>query len=177
LEIDFEENPRLVRGLDYYMHTVWEVTHPALGAQDAVAGGGRYRVAMGSREIDGVGFALGMERLITCLQQRGVEAAEQGRPHVWVVSQSARAFTENLLLAMTLRRHGVACGIDLEGRSMKAQMRAAGKAGVAWVIIRGDREMDEGLFLVKDMEQGTQEELEMPDLMKRVLPQLQAERI
>lgn len=171
LDVPVERNPRLVRGLDYYMHTVWEFTHGALGAQDAISGGGRYRIDVDGDAVDGVGFALGVERVLMALAAEGVDGdAFRERPKVWVVTQGERAFRENLVLTMTLRHHGVACGMEMEKRSMKAQMRAAGRAEARYAVIRGDREMDDGTFLVKDMESGAQDTMDMPSLMEKLLP-------
>lgn len=171
LEIPVRENPGLVRGLDYYLHTVWEITHEGLGAQDALAGGGRYALTLGGETLEGVGFAMGMERLVAALAAQGLDTTGLRRPPgVWLVSQGAAAFDENLLLMQALRLRGVACGMDLRGRSMKAQMRAANRAGSPWVVIRGEQEMEKGVFVLKHMEDGTQQELDMPDLMQRLLP-------
>lgn len=170
LGIAYRENPRLVRGLDYYQHTVWEITHNALGAQDALAGGGRYHVDMDGAAVDGVGFAMGLERVLGALQAGTGEPPSAYRPpDVWLISLGREAFIENLLLCQTLRRRGVSCGMDLAGRSMKAQMRAANRAGATRAVIRGEREVEEGTFVLKEMAAGTQETLEMPELLNRVL--------
>ncbi len=169
LELDAQVNPTLIRGLDYYVHTVWEITHPALGAQDALAGGGRYRIAMGSREIEGVGFAMGVERLVMAVQQElGAEAVKAARAPAWLVALGEAAFAENFKLAQALRMRGIGCGLDLTGRSMKAQMRAASRAGAAVVVIRGESEMQKGTFVVKDMATGSQVEVELPELLERL---------
>jgi len=171
LEIPVTENPRLVRGLDYYVHTVWEVTHVGLGAQDALSGGGRYALTLGNKTVEGVGFAMGLERVITALTGQGVDPKTMNeQPDVWLVSQGSNAFEENLILMQTLRMRGVSCGMDLQGRSMKAQMRAADRTDSRYVIIRGDQEMEQGTFQLKHMEDGVQEELDMPDLMQRLMP-------
>ncbi|MBN1269107.1 MAG: histidine--tRNA ligase [Kiritimatiellae bacterium] len=171
LEIKVRVEPRLVRGLDYYVDTVWEITHGALGAQDALSGGGRYRIDVGDQVIEGVGFAAGLERIVAALRGENVKAEDFAKkPRVWIVSLGEKALEENLVLAMALRRRGVRCEMDLRGRSMKAQMRAANRAGAAAVVIRGDHEMEKGTFLLKDMAGGAQEELAMPDLMERLAP-------
>jgi histidyl-tRNA synthetase len=170
LEIPAVINHRLVRGLDYYLHTVWEVTHSGLGAQDAIAGGGRYALTIEKNSIEGVGFALGLERVITALTAQGIDPASLGRPPaVWLVAQGDAAFDENFVLMQSLRLRGIACAMDTHGRSMKAQMRAANRAGSPWVIIRGDLEMEKGTFVLKNMVEGSQEELELPDLMEKLM--------
>ncbi len=167
LDIPYRMNPALVRGLDYYVHTVWEITHPALGAQDALAGGGRYAISFGEKPVEGVGFAAGLERVVMAVEHDGAPAAAVARP-VWLVSLGARAFDENLTLLQVLRRHGVACAMDLSGRSMKAQMRAANRAHAAQVVVRGDTELEKGVFALKDMDAGTQLEVDLPELMVRL---------
>jgi histidyl-tRNA synthetase len=169
LEIPVDVNPRLVRGLDYYMHTVWEVTHTGLGAQDALSGGGRYRLTIGGRDVEGVGFAMGLERVIAALQAVGAVPADLGeRPDVWLVAHGEAAFAHQFRLMQSFRQRGIACGMDLQGRSVKAQMKAANRSGATWVVIRGDDEIEQGVFQLKHMEEGTQQALELPALMDTV---------
>ena len=167
--IDVKVNPRLVRGLDYYAHTVWEITHPALGAQDALAGGGRYQISLAGKTLEGVGFAMGIERVLGALQKvRGDDVGGEVRPLVWLASQGEAAFAENLVLLQTLRQRGIRARMDLSGRSLKAQMRAANRADATVVIVRGEQEIENGLFQVKDMASSTQEELTMPEVLERL---------
>ena len=170
LNIPAKLNPRLVRGLDYYVHTVWEVRHPGLGAQDAISGGGRYRIDIGGKAIDGVGFAVGLERVLAALEHdkpEGLLAAS--KPVAWIISMGEKAMEENLVLAQTLRLRGIQCGLDLAGRSMKAQMREANRSQAAYAIIRGDREMEAGVLVLKNMVDGGQEELELPALIEKLV--------
>jgi histidyl-tRNA synthetase len=167
LEIDVEIDPSLVRGLDYYVHTVWEVVHGGLGAQNALSGGGRYRVQVGNKTIDGVGFAMGVERMIAALESTGITADQFApKPAVFIVSLGEAALKENMLLAQMLRQRGIACEMELADRKVKAQMKRANKSGAEQVIIRGDTELENGIFVIKDMKEGTQQEVELPDLMK-----------
>lgn len=167
--IEVEFNPRLVRGLDYYVHTVWEITHGALGAQNAISGGGRYEIALGKKAIPGVGFAIGVERLITSLEACGINA-EQFRPAggVWLVSLGEAALVENMKLARELRTKGIRCGMELEAKSMKAQMRKAGRANATKVIIRGEDELAKRTVIVKDMAEGSQEEFSLEEVLRTV---------
>ena len=170
LEIPVQVNPRLVRGLDYYVHTVWELKHSALGAQDALSGGGRYQIEMGGKTIQGVGFAMGLERVIHALQSKGLDKTVPDSSSVWLISLGEHAFNENMVLAQMLRQRDVRCGHALSQGSMKSQMRAANKAGAAWAIIRGDSEMEKGVLILKKMADGSQEELSMPELVERLVP-------
>jgi histidyl-tRNA synthetase len=167
LEIDVEIDPGLVRGLDYYVHTVWEVVHGGLGAQNALAGGGRYRIDVGGRAVDGVGFAMGVERVIAALEATGITAAQFAPPPpVFIVSLGEAALNENLLLLQMLRQRGVACEMELSLRKVQAQMRRADKTGAKTVVIRGDTELEKGIFVLKNMTDGTQREVELPELME-----------
>jgi len=167
LEIDVEIDSSLVRGLDYYVHTVWEVVHGGLGAQNAISGGGRYRIQVGNKTIDGVGFAMGVERMIAALEANGVTADQFApKPSVFIVSLGEAALRENMLLAQMLRQRGVACEMELADRKVKAQMKRANRTGAQQVIIRGDTELEKGIFVLKNMEEGTQREVELPELME-----------
>ena len=167
MDIEVEVNPRLVRGLDYYVHTVWEITHGSLGAQNAIAGGGRYEIALGKKAIPGVGFAMGMERVITSLEACGI-TAEQFAPAggIWLISLGEAALVENMKLARELRARGVRCGMELEAKSMKAQMRRANRSGAETVVIRGDEELAKGTAVVKDMKEGSQEEQNLENVIR-----------
>ncbi len=161
-----EYDRSLVRGLDYYVNTVWEITHGALGSQNSIAGGGRYEIALGKKGVPGVGFAMGIERVITSLEACGI-TAEQFAPKggTWLVSLGADALIENMKLARELRNQGVRCGMELAAKSMKAQMRKANREGVERVIIRGDEEIAKGTVIVKDMAEGSQEEINLRDVI------------
>jgi histidyl-tRNA synthetase len=167
--IEVEVNPKLVRGLDYYVHTVWEITHAALGAQNAIAGGGRYEIALGKKGIPGVGFAMGIERVITSLEACGITAdrfVPQGG--VWLVSLGGDALLENMKLARQLRDRGMRCGMELKTKTMKAQMRKANREGADTVIIRGEDEIAKGIVVVKDMNEGSQKEVSLENLTTEI---------
>ncbi|MBT3379457.1 MAG: histidine--tRNA ligase [Lentisphaerae bacterium] len=153
LGIEFELSPRLVRGLDYYLHTVFEVVHEGLGAQDALAGGGRYAIAVpGSKNpIEGVGFAAGIERLLLARESLGVKAQSAAEADVYVISLGEAVLSSGLALAETLREAGLRVFAETTGRSLKAQMRAANRLGTRWALIRGDTEMAAGTVLCKNM--------------------------
>ena len=114
---------------------------------------------------------MGMERLIMALERDNPQAAAAGRrPMVWLVSFGQAAFEDNLKLLQTLRTRGVRCGMDMGGRSMKAQMRAADRNGATAAIIRGDQELAEGTFQLKTMADGQQVALTLPELIERLAP-------
>jgi histidyl-tRNA synthetase len=165
LGIAYSADPLLVRGLDYYEHTVWEIVGTAIGAQNAVAGGGRYRMKLGGRELAGVGFAIGLERVVAMLQALGRDQAlmQPPPPMVWLVALGDDALAQNLALMQTLRAAGIVCRMA-PGGSLKSQMRAANKAGAAWTVIRGVDELAQGVAAVKNMASGEQRSVPLDQL-------------
>jgi histidyl-tRNA synthetase len=171
LGLAYQIDPLLVRGLDYYEHTVWEISSSALGAQNAVAGGGRYRLQLGGRELAGVGFAIGLERVVSVLQATGRadKLAKPPPPLVWLVGLGDEAQRQNLALMQRLRAAGIACRMA-PGGSMKSQMRAANKSGAAWAVIRGDDELAQGSAGLKNLASGVQESVPVEQLAPRLAP-------
>jgi histidyl-tRNA synthetase len=150
-------NPRMVRGLDYYMRTTFEIITDRLGAQNAVGGGGRYNGLvrdLGGPDIPGIGFAIGMERLILLLQQ-GQSDRQRSVP-ICVATLGETARKRGFLLAQELRASGLEAEIDYEGRSLKSQMRRADKLGARYVLILGEDELQRGEIQLKDMVGKTQ---------------------
>jgi histidyl-tRNA synthetase len=157
LDTTYVINPRMVRGLDYYMRTTFEIITDRLGAQNAVGGGGRYNGLvrdLGGPDLPGIGFAIGMERLILLLQQEQTE--EQRRPFIFVAALGEAARDTGFLLAQQLRQAGMETDFDYDGRSLKSQMRRADKLGVRYVIILGEEEIAKGEIQVRDMKEKTQ---------------------
>jgi histidyl-tRNA synthetase len=150
--VAYHLNPRMVRGLDYYVRTAFEVVAEGLGAQNAVGGGGRYDglvKALGGPDIPGVGFALGVERLI--LSMGAHAAGTAAAPEVFIAPLGAVAESEALHLAHRWRRDGVRVEMTSGGKSLKSQMRLADKMGVAYVLILGEDEVAAGALTVRDM--------------------------
>lgn len=169
LKIEHAVNERLVRGLDYYTRTTFEFLNPGLGAQNAVAGGGRYDglvEELGGPPTPAIGFAIGEERILASL------AAQPGPPEsptytgVYVATAGSEAFPTALDLVQTLRRRGLRAAVDLEGRSLKAQMRQANKDQYRYAVILGSDELARGEATLKDMLSGEQHAVplgEVPD--------------
>jgi histidyl-tRNA synthetase len=158
LGIPYRLDHRLVRGLDYYTRTTFEVTSGALGAQNSVLGGGRYDGlvrALGGPDISGIGFALGMERLVLILP------VPDGEPRcdVFLIPLQDTALDETLRLQRTLRGAGLRVLMDPEGRSFKARLRLADKLGARYVAIRGEDERRKGVWSVRDMRGSAQEDV------------------
>lgn len=176
LGVDFVLDPGIVRGLDYYTRTVFEVVHGQLGAQSSLCGGGRYDglvEACGGPPTPAVGFALGMERLLLTLQQEGVALPVSGGLDVFVAiaggaGEADQARRAAAVLVARLRAEGVSADMDLAGRSLKAQMRYAAKYPARFVAIMGEEELARGTVALRDMERGTQEELSLGAVVERV---------
>ena len=169
LGVAYRVEPRLVRGLDYYVHTVFELTHPALGAQTAIAGGGRYELFLPgqNRPVPGVGFAAGVERLLLARQAlEKVNTAENAA--VYLVGLTPEMRIANLALANRLRESGLKVALELEDRSFKAQLRGANKSGARLAVIRGGDEAARGVAVVKNMSDGSQIELNDDQLFEHI---------
>ena len=169
LQTAYVINPRMVRGLDYYMRTTFEVITDRLGAQNAVGGGGRYNGLvrdLGGPDFPGIGFAIGMERLILLLQQ---EQSEVRRcPKIFVASLGGAARKACFLLAQELRSLGLETEVAYEAGSLKSQMRRADKLGVRHVLIMGDDEIGRGEVQVRDMMNKTQTVLPLEAIALRL---------
>lgn len=168
LSIDFVEDPFLVRGLDYYTQTAFELESSDLGAQSALAGGGRYdllaREIGGKQAVPAVGFAAGMERLLLALQETGVALPDAPAAEVYLVALGEKAAGWAIEEAQALRGAGVRVAIDLKGRSMKAQMRDANRQRARYVVIVGENELDSRTAVVKDMGASSQENVAFDEL-------------
>ncbi len=158
LNIPFVENPRLVRGLDYYTRTAFEVLSSDLGAQSALLGGGRYDglvKQLGGPDVPAFGWAIGLDRLAMVLQQ--VRGEAPFTPPALLIPLGDRAATEALKLARQLWDAGVAVQLETRGGALKKAMASANRTGIQTVLILGDGELDSGTITVKHMATGTQE--------------------
>ncbi len=166
LQVAFSINPRMVRGLDYYVRTAFEIVTEHLGAQNAVGGGGRYDGLMkdlGGPDLPGIGFAMGMERLILLLKDR--INLEENVPDIFFVSLGENAKKLGFELVQQLRKEGFSVEMDYQNRSIKSQMRSANKLGAKIALILGDDEITQGVIQVRDMERSEQWVVEMDDLI------------
>jgi histidyl-tRNA synthetase len=172
--VSFRRQARLVRGFDYYTKTAFEITHPLLGAQNSLAGGGRYDglvEELGGEPTPGVGFGSGIERILLAAQELGVSASwplETRRP-VFVISLGETARAPALQLLAQLRRAGIPADTDYLGRSMKAQMRQANRVQARIALILGDEEAALGEVTWKDLESGEQERIRRADALERAV--------
>jgi histidyl-tRNA synthetase len=167
--VPFALNDRLVRGLDYYTRTAFEFTHGALGAQNAILGGGRYdglSESLGGPQAPGIGFAIGEDRLVLALQESA--EAVQRKPDVYIAPFGDGMDREAASLARDLRRHDVVVELGDETFKLKKSLETASKLGARFALIVGENEIKSGSFALKDL--GTSEQVSVPraDLAKRI---------
>ncbi|MHB0886353.1 MAG: histidine--tRNA ligase [Bacillota bacterium] len=169
--IPFKVNRRLVRGLDYYTKTVFEIVAPGLGAQSTVCGGGRYDgliEVLGGDPTPGVGFGLGIERLLLVLEAQGIKLPTTSAIDVFVASLGEAAAARALRLVHDLRAADVAADLDYLGRSLKAQFKYADKTGARWVAIIGDDELAADEVTLRRLDTGEQERVPAAGLAARL---------
>jgi histidyl-tRNA synthetase len=157
--VAFEDDPKLVRGLDYYTRTTFEFVHDGLGSQSAVGGGGRYdglSEMIGGPALPSVGWALGVDRTVLALEAEGVELDLPPTTSVFAVPLGEDA--RRLLFAKVteLRKAGVAADFGYGGKGLKAAMKAANRSGARFALVAGERDLAEGVVQLKDMESGEQ---------------------
>lgn len=171
LNIPFEENPYLVRGLDYYTKTAFELISPDLGSQDALAGGGRYDLLVeeiGGQPTPAVGFAAGMERLFIACKELGIQLGDEKSVDAYIVTLGEEARKWGLLQLPNLREAGISATMDYKGRSMKAQMKDANRENARFAIIVGDHELEAKTFTFRDMKNSEEESLSLKDVLERL---------
>jgi len=158
-------NPRMVRGLDYYTRTAFEVISYQLGAQNAVTGGGRYDnlfQEIGGLDVPGIGFAIGMERLISLLPK---DKEFIQFPHLFIAALGEETYKEAYRLVNQLHLQGIRVELDYEGKSLKSQMRRANKLKAPYVIILGGDELKRGTAVLRNMKDKSQEEIPISDIL------------
>jgi histidyl-tRNA synthetase len=160
----------MVRGLDYYTRTTFEVTSEFLGAQNAVVGGGRYDHLvrdLGGPDISGIGFAIGFERLAAMMPEGDADAVVPG-PVLFIAALGEKALEKAFFLCNRLRMKGIRVEMDHAGRSLKSQMKRADKLKSLYTLILGDREILENKALLRNMLSSTQEEVGLDRLEETI---------
>ena len=171
--LPYKINNRLVRGLDYYTKTTYEVVSGVLGAQNAVCGGGRYNNLVedfGGPEIPAVGFAIGLERLIEILNVKLKIKNEKQGISLYIISLGEEAKVKAIELLQKIRQAGISADMDYSGKKLKAQLKVADKIGAAGALIIGEEEIKKGKVTFRDMKTRTQEEitLDLESIMEKI---------
>lgn len=172
LGVKYVENPRLVRGLDYYGQTVFEFWDQSTGAQNAVGGGGRYDgliELLGGKQTPGVGFAGGLERMIWHMQEAGVKVPNRDQVDVFVAQLGPEAKQKCLSLVSALREKGVHTVGALGEASLKSQMRLADKFESRYTLLLGKLEVKEGTIILRDMKAGKQKQIKFEQAIPQVI--------
>lgn len=177
MDVPYDLNRRIVRGFDYYTRTVFEIIAPRLGAQNAVCGGGRYDgliETVGGPPTCGVGFGMGMERLLLAMQSVDALPAEPPLYDVFIAAMGDAPRRAAFALAQRLRAAGIAAGTDNLSRSFKAQFKYADKTGARWCVVIGEDELAAGEYQLKDMRGGAQQALPAGAIERHLIQALQS---
>ena len=171
----YEDDEKLVRGLDYYTRTTFEFVHDGLGSQSAVGGGGRYdglSEMIGGPALPSVGWALGVDRTVLALEAEGVELGIPATTSVYAVPLGDEARRVLFGLVTELRKAGIATDFAYGGRGLKGAMKNANRSGARYTIVAGERDLAEGAVQLKDMESGEQEPVALDALVNTVRARL-----
>lgn len=171
LGINYTIDPLLVRGMDYYTRTAFELTSPDLGSQDALAGGGRYDLLVqeiGGPQTPAVGFAAGMERLLIACEELGIKLGEEKSVDAYIVTLGDAAKNWALKTLPILRNNNISATMDYLGRSMKAQMKDANRENAIYTIIVGDNELESGKFTLRNMLESEESQLTLDEIIAKL---------
>lgn len=172
LGVKYVENPRLVRGLDYYTRTTFEFVHDGLGAQSGIGGGGRYdglMAELGGQSLSGIGFGLGVDRTLLAVETEGVEVSSPARCEVYCVPIGADAKRRLVVLAGQLRAAGVRVDLAYGDRGLKGAMKGADRSGARVAVVLGERDLAEGTAQLKHLFSGAQSQVGLDMLTDAVL--------
>ena len=165
--IEYVIDPHIVRGLDYYTRTVFEFIAEGIGSQSTVCGGGRYDGLMeelGGPKMAGIGFGMGITRIILAMKQNGIEVPALAIPELYIAAMGEAAAVKAAVITDELRQAGLNADCDIMGRSLKAQMKYADKIAAKYVLILGDSEIESGRAVVKKMATSEQTEIALDDI-------------
>jgi histidyl-tRNA synthetase len=173
LEIDYVIDPNLVRGLDYYNHTAFEIMSDAegFGAITTLCGGGRYNGLvedLGGPESPGIGFAMSIERLLLALEMEKVEIGQSQNLEVYVIAMDEASKKKAFTIIKDLRSNGISADMDYTGRKLKAQMKSADRKGADCVIVIGETEMASGQVALKEMATGEQQTVAFAEIAETI---------
>lgn len=178
LGVSFEENPRLVRGLDYYTKTTFEFVHDGLGSQSGIGGGGRYDGLMadlGGADLSGIGFGLGVDRTLLACRAEGLQIGDQARCDVYCVPLGESAKSRLVAVAGGLRNAGVRVDMAYGGRGLKGAMKAADRSGARFALVLGERDLESGSAQLKELATGEQRAVGLNTVVTEVQAALAAQ--
>jgi len=171
LNLEYIINPLLVRGLDYYTNTAFEIKDNALGAQDTVFGGGRYNglaEEIGNRDLPGIGFALGIERLLLSLEAKGIELPVESGVDLYITVIGEKAKIESFKLLDKLRNEGFKTEMDYLDRGVGSQMKSADRMNAEYTIIIGEDELNKNSATIRNMKSGDEKEIKLSNLLEEM---------
>ena len=175
MNIPFQLNHRLVRGLDYYTRTVFEVEPRDKGGQSTLGGGGRYDdliEELGGKPTPAVGFAAGLERIILNLKKQQLDIPALPKPNAFIAYLGEEAKIEAMKIASELRKAGIAVIIATGDKSLKGQMRQANSLGIAYALILGEQEIASQNVMLRDMRSGEQKTIPLAEITSRLLNEI-----
>jgi len=170
-DIKYIENPRLVRGLDYYTNTAFEIIAKDFAAQGTVCGGGRYNglvSLIGDRDVPGIGFAMGIERILLLLEEKKINIDSDITLDYYIIGMGDKAEELAFKILNLLREKSYYAEIDYQGKSFKNRIKTADKLNAKYLIIIGDNELEKNTIIIKDMNVGTQEEKDLTIFMNNL---------
>jgi len=174
LDVNYEVDKRLVRGLDYYTRATFEIQTGSLGAQSAVAGGGRYDglvKLLGGPDTPATGFAIGFDRLAEIVQMQAADL--QRKPDVYIAAMGAQSQAQAFDWVCELGQQGYYIEMDHQGRSLKSQMKRANRLEAPYVIMLGENELSSGTAMLRDMTSKEQTEIPLDQLVQAVIQRVQ----
>lgn len=172
LQVPYTLNPSLVRGLDYYTNTAFEIVARGIGAQSSIGGGGRYDNLIeecGGHSVPGIGYAMGMERILLTLEEQGVVLPVEDKKLIFIATLGEEAQKAGVSLAQKLRGAGLTVERDYLGRSLKAQLKAADRVQTPFTVIIGEEEVKKGEAVLRKMKESSQEVLSLQDIVSYLI--------
>lgn len=169
--INYVVDPKIVRGLDYYTKTAFEIISEDIGAQSTVCGGGRYDglvEELGGPKTPGIGFGMGIERLLLTLENNNIEIPKREGLDIFIVTIGEKAENESFSIIKSLRENDISCDKDHIGRSVKAQFKYSDKADAKYTIVLGDEEIEKDIVKLKNMATSEQTEIKLSEIMTQL---------
>ncbi len=172
MDINYTVNKGIVRGLDYYTKTVFEFISENVGTQGTICGGGRYDglvESLGGKDVPGIGFSMGTERLLMEMDSRGIGFGDERRPEIYFVTIGDKAYAYARKLSRALRRAGIYTEMDLLGRSVKSQMKDANRKNAIYTAVIGEDEISQNKAFITIMDSGDKREVSLDSIYKRII--------